>query len=465
MGILPSSLEAKRKQIARLASRRAFDSYLRYGQVPEVYAHLVEVTGSEQKFLDFCQPDLSRKAIGDPRPTRFYTWRTTGDDRVRSAHAANEGRIFSWSDPPPTGHPGTEHNCRCWPEPYYGDPAMSDQSLLLTREVRAGTDDEPWGSIETVTRPDGSLAEALLFARDGARVHSVYTGDQVIHEATLDDGRRVTIANANGIQTFFYGENRIPLLHSRWTPKGPVVKRPRLAFSGDFDDLDLDDFDDLTDLGSPLDQDLDILPIGPFTSDLDDPFSDAAWYIGAATIVATSNRRATRDGVPAVGYKVWEKNDALRLLPIFAAILTAEQIEQSCKRLRDAQDWTDEAVRALAAMKPSMTPQDWGIAVHKGVKQRIDALKREAPELYADLSAERSFDPSSDTFSPDATYGQLGSWRLDVVEQVSEDLFCVYDIKTGKRGIYKRQRDGAFASIEKLRRGATVLVIEVRPTE
>ncbi len=42
-----------------------------------------------------------------------YQWSTSGDERVRPEHAANDGKIFSWSDPPATGHPGDEFNCRC----------------------------------------------------------------------------------------------------------------------------------------------------------------------------------------------------------------------------------------------------------------------------------------------------------------------------------------------------------------
>lgn len=59
---------------------------------------------------------LSFKA--DERPTTQYIWRTTGDDKVRSSHAANNGKIFSWNNPPETGHPGEDYGCRCWAEPY-----------------------------------------------------------------------------------------------------------------------------------------------------------------------------------------------------------------------------------------------------------------------------------------------------------------------------------------------------------
>ena len=50
-----------------------------------------------------------------------YIWSTSGDERVRDSHAANDGKIFSYDDPPATGHPGDEINCRCVAIPYFGD--------------------------------------------------------------------------------------------------------------------------------------------------------------------------------------------------------------------------------------------------------------------------------------------------------------------------------------------------------
>lgn len=64
--------------------------------------------------------ELSLKAMAEEKPTTHYIWRTSGDDKVRPSHAINNGRIFSWDNPPETGHPGEDYNCRCWAEPYYG---------------------------------------------------------------------------------------------------------------------------------------------------------------------------------------------------------------------------------------------------------------------------------------------------------------------------------------------------------
>lgn len=42
-----------------------------------------------------------------------YEWSTSRDERVRPEHAARDGEIFSWNDPPEGGPPGADYNCRC----------------------------------------------------------------------------------------------------------------------------------------------------------------------------------------------------------------------------------------------------------------------------------------------------------------------------------------------------------------
>lgn len=60
---------------------------------------------------------------------QVYIWRTQDDDKVRISHAKNNGKKFSYDDPPETGNPGDEYGCRCWAEPYMQDK-ISDQKLL-----------------------------------------------------------------------------------------------------------------------------------------------------------------------------------------------------------------------------------------------------------------------------------------------------------------------------------------------
>ena len=57
-------------------------------------------------------------SIKQERPTTHYIWRTRRDGKVRSTHAAREGQVFSWNDPPQGGNPGEDYGCRCTAEPY-----------------------------------------------------------------------------------------------------------------------------------------------------------------------------------------------------------------------------------------------------------------------------------------------------------------------------------------------------------
>ena len=82
-------------------------------------------------------------SIKQAQTSTHYVWRTRNDSEVRSSHAANNGRIFSWNNPPPTGHPGKEFNCRCYAEPtnYINDAERIFGEVLLGHE--GGFVDDP----------------------------------------------------------------------------------------------------------------------------------------------------------------------------------------------------------------------------------------------------------------------------------------------------------------------------------
>jgi SPP1 gp7 family putative phage head morphogenesis protein len=46
-----------------------------------------------------------------------YIWRAVKDGATRASHLANDGKRFRWDDPPETGHPGEDYQCRCTAEP------------------------------------------------------------------------------------------------------------------------------------------------------------------------------------------------------------------------------------------------------------------------------------------------------------------------------------------------------------
>ena len=88
--------------------KRAFEAYLRRGTPIEL--------------------SLKRS-----HPTTHYIWRTRKDRKVRSNHAANDGKVFAWNNPPTTGHPGEGYGCRCTAEPYMS--RTSEHLELLLSDV------------------------------------------------------------------------------------------------------------------------------------------------------------------------------------------------------------------------------------------------------------------------------------------------------------------------------------------
>lgn len=50
-----------------------------------------------------------------------YIWRAVKDGATRASHLINDGKTFSWDNPPATGHPGEDHQCRCTAEPVLDD--------------------------------------------------------------------------------------------------------------------------------------------------------------------------------------------------------------------------------------------------------------------------------------------------------------------------------------------------------
>ena len=46
-----------------------------------------------------------------------YIWRAVKDGATRASHLQNDGKTFRWDNPPATGHPGEDFQCRCTAEP------------------------------------------------------------------------------------------------------------------------------------------------------------------------------------------------------------------------------------------------------------------------------------------------------------------------------------------------------------
>ena len=88
------------------------------------YAEMKDIPDKVSNRMNFIALDETgnlNAALSKQRQTALgitqYTWRTMLDNRVRPKHAAREGRVFSWNDPPEGGHPGEDFACRCFAQP------------------------------------------------------------------------------------------------------------------------------------------------------------------------------------------------------------------------------------------------------------------------------------------------------------------------------------------------------------
>jgi SPP1 gp7 family putative phage head morphogenesis protein len=98
------------------------------GDIREALRDRVDVSRSRAQFIARDQTLKLNGQINEHRQRSAgvakYTWSTSHDERVRESHAALDGQVFSWDDPPETNddgdtnNPGQDFNCRCVGVPY-----------------------------------------------------------------------------------------------------------------------------------------------------------------------------------------------------------------------------------------------------------------------------------------------------------------------------------------------------------
>ena len=459
MGRLPKDLEEKRQHLESAARRGAFESYIRHGRVPEAYERIAALVNEAKRLGGEVSTEVPIAGAPQGRPTTHYVWRTFGDDRVRSSHAARDGQVFSWTNPPEHGHPGSEPNCRCWPEPYYGHPAVPDVLLRLTPNSRIGTQQDSWTKIDILTRPDGSIAKSVFFQRDGTRISSSFAGREISHVISAPRRRLVRVEKRKGVTSSYIGGETAPLVHGGWAADGTRPRSSLLAQRGPF----WPDHMIYADPGGGPQSGGDaaaILALGALTRALIDLYN-------RTTADPASAGAGTKD-VPIIAFKAWEARavepgQQPSPIPVMVDSLSEEQLRQTCWFLPDVQQWTDTAALLLAPRRPEMNAANWGSLVHKMIKETIDAIKEQMPLAYENIYAELSLDEDGSEYT---RYGQKGSVRVDVLEDRIREagVVCAYDVKTGQRGL-TMNRVQKIAEIVARKYGAVVFfIIEVRPT-
>jgi hypothetical protein len=336
-----------------------------------------------------------------------------------------------------------------WTKTGSGTPTIARREAVVDHSKQ-----ESWGSYVDSYRSDGGLAEQRVFNRDRSRIVSEFKapndpGDwDERHTVVVPDGTKFTFENSGNVQRIFDGEGRL-VSATEWTEDGP---RP--------------------------------LPVGQLAGaalalPLLVPLSEAAVLALSGAAVAlfswlSSRKDPNRSVVLAFKARKYEKpepdGDEKRPV-VFVASLTRDEVGNLCGRLRYVQNFTDTAVAEVTKTGDYKGPADFGTKVHKEIAKAVE--KEDDPNFQAEKSVIKTIletgrhETTSDTDNvQDAHYGQLGSVRIDAYEnRPDESTVCVYDPKTGRRGL-------SFPRMNELAAGAHrlfgykpnyIIVIEVRP--
>lgn len=139
---------------------------------------------------------LQLKQLGK---STYYIWHTQEDSKVRPTHAANDDQIFSWDDPPATGHPGEDFNCRCWAEPI-GDNQYANQFLITS------INDNPkkWTNKDFVDHYREGSGEGVTLSSTGylANIIEYYSDTLGIYNRVNQQVVNAAIANGEGSFTY-----------------------------------------------------------------------------------------------------------------------------------------------------------------------------------------------------------------------------------------------------------------------
>lgn len=266
------------------------------------------------------------------------------------------------------------------------------------------------------------MESRTVLNRDGSRITTEFdptgtNGADQSNTVTLADGSRFTFENQGTTQRIFDRDGKL-ISETVWTPRGPVAQ--------------------------------------PVLQSLAMNSAQADQLFGAARSLydwlSTQNSPEVRACLAFKARDFQPTGSGSEL--VFVGLLPRAEVAKACERLGDVQQWTDTAAQKAGPPSDYSSPAVYGTKVHTLLKRHIDSLND--PELTAELALWKGLEES-----PIA----LGSIRIDVVEDHGTGPVCLYDIKTGKRGLSLRRAADFVRRLSLLLKGRTMIVTEIRPFE
>lgn len=318
-----------------------------------------------------------------------------------------------------------------WTDSGTGSAGSPSATGSRAESIRDKTGEASWRSYTNHHRSDGSLAGRTVLNRDGSRITAEFSADGSHGErntVTLRDGTVFIFENRGETQKIFDGKGRL-LSHVVWSPDGPVAQP---IVQQVFRDPRVIATEKLIQAGVAL----------------------YGWWMSGG-----EPPEGTVFAFKADGYQ----RDVPGEPPIWTGTLTREEVEEACRKLSTVQSITDQAAKSLnrTSFKNASV---YGTAVHKEVKVRVNGGEGEArdPNFRAEVSIVKSKDAAA---GREERYGLKDTIRVDVLEKRSDDVVCVYDIKTGKSGLSRARVLEITFTVASIYPGARqILVTEVRPS-
>jgi hypothetical protein len=343
--------------------------------------------------------------------------------------------------------------------------------------VRDTSGQEAWNFYYNMYRPDGSLAEQVVFNRDRSRIVSEYNeaggaGDwDERHTVITPDGSKFTFEDRGDNQIAYDGGDGRPsetASTEHGSEERPIVQK---AF--------------LPAVAAPA-----IIGVG-------EGIGIAAAGLALLTWLSRRNRR---EGTYVLSFpaNLLQRADAENLRRVQVTQLTEDELNKTCKEYGNVQKWTNKAAADARREPRDWRPSSFGTEVHKRVahivnsgsdeepveprspnepknrnfRAEMSALKVEAA-VRADAARATEAGLGAETVKPgtDAPviqlpgYGQPHTVRVDVFEnRPDERTVCLYDIKTGERLLYfPRMKEIARAVFTHYPNARRIIVAEIRP--
>ncbi|WP_430910546.1 hypothetical protein [Methylobacterium sp. sgz302541] len=176
-------------------------------------------------------------------------------------------------------------------------------------------------------------------------------------------------------------------------------------------------------------------------------------------LFAVQSARNDRSGTAVLGLSAneYRTDGALDQNPAaWVGRIDQTTLDAACPRNGEVLTMTDQVAAEVRQSGLYRSPQDFGNKVHARIAQIVKEMDN--PNFRAELSLlpERI----------DAFYGQRGTLRLDLLERTVPGTACIYDYKTGVRGIEPARALDLVKIVKKNFPETTrIIVIQVRPRE